>query len=537
MAYYNSETIALLNQIVPTPTSSWLEAADALISTLKGAGIWQTLDLFYCFATSGNGYDLNWVNTSVGLLTEHGTLTKSTNQYIASDGSTGYLSSSFGVNSGNAQDGNAEFGYFVLNDDTVDEVSPFQTTGNKSFLGLQAANTTMNNLTASLNTSTAASFSSQWSSTVGHFVLQQNNTTAQLQFFLDGSSIGTSTQTHSADSGTVQLLRTISGAYTTRQVAFVHYGSALTASQQLAFSKALYNFLAILNVRPQSGEVGGNQGPTNVAPYKHCALGDGKTMQVPLPPAYPSAANEFQGNGNAYPYAAILVNNPNFVSLLRLEVHPGDYWPSDVSTNITRAQFNTENALSIPWQSTCDLSYSFFIEAGSKIDTNDFNDIMDFHDTYNGVNCGPTHAIDPGTGKYYVWGLWNETQYINQPIGSGGATGSLVTLAFGVWHHVRTNWRLDNANAGFLNSWLDGVQILSFPVNTNYGFGNPNGAPFWQQISLYRGETSGGAPPMAIWYANIEFDKSGSSPFASRITNPLPVPNISGNLHTSGAVL
>lgn len=524
VGYQNQETNMLASTITPTPAASWLTAVDTLITTLKNASIWQTLDLFYCFAApSANACTYNWLNTSVGTLTANGTINYGANKYAAGDGSTGYFSSSFSINSGKASNGNAEFGYFVLNECSTDAVSVFNSTGGKSSMALQGDGTgaTIPNLSVSLNTSTAAAFSSQWGSTVGHWVIQQGTAT-QLQLFIDGTSFGVSSQTNAADSGTVQLFKSSAGAFTSRQTSFVHYGSSLTSAQQLTLSKALYTFLTTMTVKPMAGYLGLSTGPTNIAPYKHCSTGTGNSLYMPVTPELPSG--EFQGRAGAYPYAAIIVRDPNYNSLVRLETHPGDYAPYDVSTNITRSQFNTESSMAVPWQTTCDLAFSFFIEVGSQYDSNDFNDLLDFHDTYSGVNCGPTHAIDAGSGKYYVWGLWNETQYINQPINSGGSTGSLTPLTYGVWHHVRTNWRLDNANAGFCNSWLDGVQVLSYPVNSSFGFGNPAGAPFWQQVSLYRGETPGGSPNMAIWYANIEFDDSSTSPFASRITNPLPVP-------------
>ena len=45
----NDETNALAT-MTPVPSASWLTAADTLISSLKTAGVWQTLDLFYCLA-------------------------------------------------------------------------------------------------------------------------------------------------------------------------------------------------------------------------------------------------------------------------------------------------------------------------------------------------------------------------------------------------------------------------------------------------------------------------------------------------------
>jgi hypothetical protein len=160
----NDETNALASNISPTSDASWLSAVDTLISTLKGAGIWQTFDLFYCFAAPNHtACTCNWVNTAVGQLTANGTLNYHANAYVAGDGTTGWFSTSYNVNSGKAKDGNAAFGYFVLNEDTTDDISPFQASDGNHYIGLQADGTgaTIANLIAALNTSTAASFSSQ----------------------------------------------------------------------------------------------------------------------------------------------------------------------------------------------------------------------------------------------------------------------------------------------------------------------------------------------------------------------------------------
>ena len=498
----NDETNALASTISPTPDASWLSAVDTLISTLKTASIWSTFDLFYCFAApSANACTFNWVDTSEGLLTAHGTLSYRTNAYAASDGSTGYFSTTFNVNSGNAADGNAEFGHFCLSEDTADSISPFQCSGSKHLLGLQASSSAINNLTASLNTSTSASFSSQWGSTVGHWVLQQNNTSAELEAFLDGTSLGTSTQTHSADSGTVQIFNAAGGSFTTRQTAFVHYGSKLTSAQQLTLSKALYNFLTALDVRPKAGYLGLTSGPTNIAPYKHVSTGTtGNDLVVPETTSSTGLSGLIQCRAGAYPYCLIKVNDPNYLNLWRLEVHSGDVTTFDGKNN--RVQLHTQHH--IPWQTTCDISFAFWIESGTAFSRN-FNDLPSFHDANSGVNCGPTHALT-GSGRYYVWGFLN---------------GSIVTLtspracAQGQWHYVRTTWRMDSS--GFVKSWFDGTQI----VNYSGQWASPSIAPFYQQLALYRGPIS---DPAAVWIANFEFDASGAQPFASRVANPLPVP-------------
>jgi hypothetical protein len=170
----------------------------------------------------------------------------------------------------------------------------------------------------------------------------------------------------------------------------------------------------------------------------------------------------------------------------------------------------------IPWQTTCDLAFSFWIETGSYYGV--WIDIVDFHDRTTGVNCGPTHVIDPATGKFFVWRyLTGTSTYINNwPPRSSAACPQ------GQWHHVRTTFRLDNAPNGFCYSWFDGVQILNY---SGALFGNTNGAPSYQHWALYGGN-AGTTPmrPAAVWLANCEFDVTGTQPFSSRVRSPLPVP-------------
>jgi hypothetical protein len=505
MPLLNDETNALASTISLTPDASWLSAVDTLISTLKTASIWSTFDLFYCFAApSANACTFNWVDTSKGLLTAHGTLSYHSNAYAASDGSTGYFSTTFNVNSGNATDGNAEFGYFCLNEDTTDNIGPFQCSGGKHSLGLQASPSAINNLTASLNTSTSASFSSQWGSTVGHWVLQQNDTSAQLEAFLDGTSLGTSTQTHSAASGTVQIFKTAGGSFTTRQTAFIHYGSKLTSAQQLTLSKALYNFLTALDVRPKAGYLGLTTGPTNIAPYKHVSTGPtGNDLVVPETTSSTNLTSLVQCRAGAYPYCLIRINDPNYLNLWRLEVHHGDTTTFDTTND--RVQMHTSQSLA--QGVTCDMSFSFWVESGSVAGSG-FTDIMALHDTFSGVNCGPTLGYLP-SNQFFVWTYWNPTNtYTSFPA---------VNAPQGRWHHVRTTWTTSGTvGGGTLQCWLNGIQI----VNYTGTLGSPQ-AGYYHELTLYRNPTT---QPMAIWYANLEFDSSGAQPFASRAANPLPVP-------------
>jgi hypothetical protein len=114
-------------------------------------------------------------------------------------------------------------------------------------------------------------------------------------------------------------------SYTTRQVAFVHYGAKLTAQNHLDLSKALYTFLAAMDIRPKSGYLGPTTGPTNVAPYRHwCTRTSPSSYNCPFTTSAANYTAGFQGNYLAWPYACIRVGDPNYLNLHRFELHSGD---------------------------------------------------------------------------------------------------------------------------------------------------------------------------------------------------------------------
>ncbi len=526
--FANSEVTALSTSISPTPSQAWLNAADTLVSSLKTAGVWSALDLFYCLAAPNqDAVTWNWKNTAVGRLTASGSLIYTTNTCVNGDGATGYFSSTFTVNSGLAVNGNAHFGYFCLSEDTTDNISVFQTTASRHYLGVQSSNSSVANAIGGLNTSTTGSFSTIYGSTVGHFVLQQNTTTS-LEMFLDGVSTGTSTQTNSADTGTVQLFKTAGGAFTTRKTGFVHYGSKLTAAQQLAFSKALYKFLTTMDVRPRSGYLGLSTGPTNVAPYQHVSTGDGGNIVIPATQSSGFFDGRIQGNPNAYPYGFIRVGDPNYLNVYRLETHVGDNAPFDGGNlQIERMQLaGIDQTVSSP-SAIIDCAYSFFIEPGTTWG-NSYVNLGDYHETvYQGLpQCGPSPAIDvlvTGSQNFYFWAQTLSGR-INEPFGSmgpGSGTGSSAPCAHGVWHHVRMTWRMGAAGTGFCQCWFDGTKILDYSGVFGYGSG---AAPYYMNLACYQGSNVNSTETSCVWFANFEWDHSGSQPFTSRVATPLPCP-------------
>lgn len=84
---------------------------NSLLLALKHTLIWNQLDVVYVFANDGSRQfgTLNWKNPNTNQVTEHGTLTWTSNQGFAGDGSTGYLNTNF---NGGLQDNNS-FGAWI----------------------------------------------------------------------------------------------------------------------------------------------------------------------------------------------------------------------------------------------------------------------------------------------------------------------------------------------------------------------------------------------------------------------------------------
>lgn len=538
-AFANVETHTLANAISPPASNAWLTSADNLITALKTANVWTTLDLFYCWAApTAQAASLNWrnPNSSAQTLVTNGTITQTALAYAQGDGSTGFFSTSFAMNSGLATNGNACVGYFCMNDDagTTSCIGTNSATS-RTFLGVAGNNTPISNASCGVNMSTSLSVSSQWGSSVGHWVAQQTTTT-NLQVYLDGAQIGSGTGTNAVDNGNIQFLMS-GGAFSAKQLTFAHVGSQLSAAAQLAFSQALYSFLssAAIGVRPKIGVPGGASGPTNIAPYKHVCLGNGTNSIVPVTTSTILQQGLVQGGrgGLAYPYAMIRVNDPNYLNIWRFETHNGDNAPTFDTAN-DRIQLSSQTTR-LPYGQAYDICFAFLIEAGSVTSTN-FMDLCDFHNNNTDPTVGPTHGLqNPGPAGAFT-GYWvaiwpnppNNVKEVIAPLNDQGQNTTLfLPVQTNTWYMARTQWQeaTSAANGGFVNTWFGPLPSGPF---TEYSYtgpvGNQNSTQNFQNYPLYRAPQPAG--PCSIWYANIEFDASTNFPFAARLINPLPVPPI-----------
>ena len=79
------------------PSASQQTLQNTLVTDLKTAGIWDKLDLFYCFATDGDSdyATLNWKTPASFQTTKVNSPTFTTNQGYQGDGSSSYLNTNF----------------------------------------------------------------------------------------------------------------------------------------------------------------------------------------------------------------------------------------------------------------------------------------------------------------------------------------------------------------------------------------------------------------------------------------------------------
>jgi len=82
------------------PSSGQQDDQNQLVLDLKTAGVWDSLDVFYVFATDGDrDYALiNWADPGTFDATEAGTMTFTADEGFTSDGSSGYLNTNLNLN-------------------------------------------------------------------------------------------------------------------------------------------------------------------------------------------------------------------------------------------------------------------------------------------------------------------------------------------------------------------------------------------------------------------------------------------------------
>lgn len=97
------------------PSAAQQTLQNTLITDLKTAGVWDKLDVFYCFATDGDSdyATLNWKAPSSHQTTKVNSPTFTANEGYQGDGSSAYLDTNFTIaDASNFTQNNAMYGFY-----------------------------------------------------------------------------------------------------------------------------------------------------------------------------------------------------------------------------------------------------------------------------------------------------------------------------------------------------------------------------------------------------------------------------------------
>lgn len=202
------------------------------------------------------------------------------------------------------------------------------------------------------------------------------------------------------------------------------------------------------------------------------------------------------GAGNACP--AYSFQEPD-THTLRFEVHQGDRAPGD--SNDERCEVGQPGPGTTTWginNRALRFTHEFLMETGGPNIASGWFIIYQIHndDVGAGVATSPFISIglsgagntqSPGDRLYVQYRWWNAgrggTANSNPAIVDAYIASSNITR--GVWHTIDVNAFVNNANAGSLQVWIDGVSVVNLSsINLGYGF------KYYTEYGIYRGQSS-----------------------------------------------
>ena len=240
-----AESKAIANSFTTAPTSHRQTLIDTAVRNLKGAGIWQTLDLLYLLAAADSqAARINWVNPSANTLTEVNSPTFNADRGFTGDGAT------MGLNTTktpvNAQQNNVHLAAVALTHGTSSNADVSMANGATTTRCQVRARNLTSSLIRTSNNST--NISATTGANVPVMVLGNRVDSANQSIYINGVADGTGAATSSAISGMTQfcvLYNNLSTPlYSDRQIAFASSGGALTDAQIAAYYTIINAYLA-----------------------------------------------------------------------------------------------------------------------------------------------------------------------------------------------------------------------------------------------------------------------------------------------------
>jgi hypothetical protein len=216
--------------------------AARFIKKLKADGIWSKLDALYMLAAPTEaGALLNWKSSSFNL-TKTGTVAFTADRFATGDGSTGYLEASFNPATAGGQFAldSCHLGVFASGPDSSS--TAFEVGNTQARLAVRSGADIGWRLNDATNSATPVPDLPPVSA-IGHTIVTRRSSTDKRAAKDGAASTGVSVASTGITSANFRLLGNIAASYSTRRVAAVHWGAALSDAEIAAFTAALQRYL------------------------------------------------------------------------------------------------------------------------------------------------------------------------------------------------------------------------------------------------------------------------------------------------------
>ncbi|MCX5516250.1 hypothetical protein C3941_19865 [Kaistia algarum] len=237
---YQPETRALIARMTTAPTRQRARLLDALIVSMKAAGVWTKLDALYLLAAADSqAARLNIVQNAYNLSAVSSPTFVADRGYTG-DGVASYLDTGFNPTTAPSPKFTLNSAHLAIWSRTNLISGTLFDAGNGN-ARINAGSNALNTMRAGLNDATLNNYGAVGVST-GHFALNRSASGA-LQGYRNGGSLASQTTASTALSNANILLLTNQTSYSTRQLPAAHFGQSLTATEIAAIYAALNVYL------------------------------------------------------------------------------------------------------------------------------------------------------------------------------------------------------------------------------------------------------------------------------------------------------
>lgn len=203
-----------------------------------------------------------------------------------------------------------------------------------------------------------------------------------------------------------------------------------------------------------------------------------------------------------------------------------EIWEND-KTNKNRQRVELyQKGSNFPQNKDVFVSYMIKIEEGARFDMDeedgDFIYITQFHASEDREGKGKEDVSSAPCVGLKLWG-YDTVEAVTASATDQYHTAKpktvsrgTFTLERGLWHHILIRIRF-NPTKGQLQVWKNGEEVISANnIGTSY---NDKIGPYWK-LGIYRSPMP---QKLAIWFANMESSKDGSTGLLARKDAPLPL--------------